>query len=144
MKTRFMVIMAAACLSMAGSAHAWLKDNGNGTISDPLRLGMVWLKNANCFGGQTWSDAVNSAQGLHSGMCGLSDNSKAGQWRLPTKEELQTRIGNWEGFTNVRQYSYWTSTTKGDTAWTINIMFHASRYTNKNDGNYVWLVRPGS
>ncbi len=40
----------------AGGAHAELKDNKNGTITDTAQ-GLVWLKDANCFGGRDWYDA---------------------------------------------------------------------------------------
>src|SRR5690242_11192606 len=82
MKTTIMAVMAAVCLMMAGIAHAELKDNGDGTITDTVR-GLVWLKDANCFDKKTWINAMASATGLHSGQCGLKDGSKAGQWRLP-------------------------------------------------------------
>ena len=32
-------------------------DNGDGTITDNL-TGLMWLKDANCFGSQTWTNAL--------------------------------------------------------------------------------------
>jgi hypothetical protein len=111
-------------------------DNGDGTISDTM-TGLVWLKNAHC--GETvggvavtyvgypvdpnvfgfpWQNAVNWSKALASGNCGLSDLSKAGEWRLPNQNELSSLINRQEalipwltsqGFTNVNQV-YWTST----------------------------------
>lgn len=52
-------------------------DNGNGTITDHL-TGLTWLKNVNCFGDQEWATALNLANNLHSGQCGLTDGSAAG------------------------------------------------------------------
>src|SRR5215475_11535304 len=47
-------------------------DNNNGTITDNL-TGLIWLKNASCFGTQVWDTAITSANGLANGQCGLSD-----------------------------------------------------------------------
>jgi len=62
-------------------------DNGNGTVTDKL-TGLIWLKNANCFGEVNWQTALNNANSLANGHCGLTDNSTAGQWRLPNLAEL--------------------------------------------------------
>ncbi|MFA7404140.1 MAG: DUF1566 domain-containing protein, partial [Pelobacteraceae bacterium] len=66
-------------------------DNNNGTVSDNL-TGMIWLKNPNCFGRQTWVTALNSANTLASGACGLTDGSVAGQWSLPNRRELASKV----------------------------------------------------
>ncbi|MEO5378516.1 MAG: DUF1566 domain-containing protein [Magnetococcus sp. DMHC-6] len=58
-------------------------DNGNGTVTDAA-TGLVLLKNANCFGLLNWNAAMSAAATLASGACGLTDGSKAGDWRLPT------------------------------------------------------------
>ena len=63
-------------------------DNGNGTVTD-ARTGLVWLKNANPCGTKNWYDAVAYCSSLASGQAGLTDGSTAGQWRLPSKEELE-------------------------------------------------------
>ena len=52
-------------------------DNEDGTVTDNL-TGLLWLKNANCFGSTTWSQAVSYCNGLASGSCGLTDDSDAG------------------------------------------------------------------
>ena len=51
---------------------------------------LIWLKNANCFGGQTWANVLTAANSLASPSCGLSDDSVAGAWRLPNVKELQS------------------------------------------------------
>ena len=72
-------------------------DNKDGTVSDRL-TGLVWLKNANCFGMMDWKSARLAAKSLKDGDCGsdldiiLSDGSSAGDWRLPTMGELCTLI----------------------------------------------------
>ena len=69
-------------------------DNGNGTITDNL-TGLAWLKNANCFGLQNWYNAILAANNLANGSsCGLTDGSKAGQWRLPNRIELESLLSS--------------------------------------------------
>lgn len=64
---------------------------GNGTTKDNL-TGLIWLKNANCFGIQAWAGALNSANTLANGLCGLTDGSQAGDWRLPNINELKSLV----------------------------------------------------
>ncbi len=66
-------------------------DNEDGTVTDNL-TGLLWLKDANCFGGRSWANALSDANGLADGGCGLSDGSLAGDWRLPNVKELQSLI----------------------------------------------------
>jgi len=63
-------------------------DCANGTVTDTV-TGLIWLKNAYCFGGLNWPNAGNAATGLQHGECGLTDNSLPGDWRLPTKAEWE-------------------------------------------------------
>ena len=67
------------------------KDKGNGTVTDNLTK-LIWLKNANAFGLRTWEQALSDANTLASGSAGLTDGSKAGDWRLPNVKELQSLI----------------------------------------------------
>lgn len=73
-------------------------DMGDGTVQD-LDTGLVWLKDANAFGGAlSWDDAMDEAAALSDGdLDGLTDGSVDGDWRLPTKQE-------WEEFVD-RSYS---------------------------------------
>jgi len=108
-------------------------DNGDGTVTDEL-TGLLWLKDADCFGLRHWGSAVSAVRALEAGECGLTDSSMAGDWRLPSVKELQSLIaygyhapalanasglGQWrEGdpFSNVRWNTdqihdcYWSST----------------------------------
>jgi len=66
-------------------------DNGNGSVTDNL-TGLIWLKDTNCYDTQTWNAALNDAKILSSGRCGLTDGSKAGDWRLPNVDELESLL----------------------------------------------------
>ena len=96
-------ISAGATVPCAGTGQdgdfkkgvAWpnprFTDNNNGTVTDNL-TGLIWLKNANCFGLRTWTLALIDANTLAAGYCGATDGSTAGQWRLPNVKELQSLI----------------------------------------------------
>jgi hypothetical protein len=136
----------------------------NGTISDNL-TGLAWLQNANCtetVGGigkagglLSWTNALAWTGGLASGQCGLADGSTAGQWRLPTRRELQSMTdesranpavpvghpGN-----NIQNNGYWSSTTYADSpgyAWFISLVDGSVDYDSKTSNRYAWPVRDG-
>jgi hypothetical protein len=139
-------------------------DNSNGTVTDNL-TGLIWLKNANCFGGKDWATALTDCNGLANGTCGLTDGSTAGQWRLPNYFELVSLLdlayygpalsndagtGQWgtgtSSFAGVQSGNYWSSTTNAattDYAWHVllnngNVISDGKSYTH-----YVWPVRGG-
>ena len=154
------------------------EDNNDGTVTD-CRTGLIWLKDANCLetsggiaksgGYLSWADAVTWAVGLGNTICGLSDGSSAGDWRLPTKTEwmamvasarkqlftlpaLTNRAGTakWsEGdpFVAVQSYYYWSATSgASDTsfAWVVYVNNGYAYDRNKTFSNiYVWPVRSG-
>ena len=70
-----------------------------GTVLDTV-TGLVWLATGSCedlpglgaFGVATWSAAVEAVSHLEDGVCGLSDGSQPGDWRLPTPEEWMTTV----------------------------------------------------
>ena len=143
MKMRIMAAMVAMCLMMVGNARAQLRDNGNGTITDTAQ-GVAWLKDASCLGRLDWESARNSASGLHSGMCGLTDKSTAGQWRLPTRGELLARFGNTAGFPFVPPQYYWSSdidTTNVNNAWFVSMYSGRAGTATKIFPQNVWAVR---
>lgn len=130
-------------------------DNTNGTVTDNL-TGLVWLKDADCFGPQTWDNAISRAGDLANGQCGLNDGSKAGQWRLPNREELKSLFNpqqldkaawlNLQGFSKVRSNLYWSST-GSDVTTTIAWFADMSRGGVYSGGTsypyHVWPVRGG-
>ncbi len=104
-------------------------DRGDGTVTDGL-TGLTWLKDASCtdtVGGIArdsglldWPSALAWSNNLAAGQCGLSDNSVAGDWRLPNIVELRSLVDYsrhdpaltaGHPFTNVRPIWYWSSTT---------------------------------
>ena len=136
-------------------------DNANGTVTDRL-TGLIWLKNANCavVSPKTFDDALTSVATLASGACGLSDGSKAGEWRVPNRTELLSLIDRSKSnpallighpFDNVVNDMYRTSTSyaggSGNMAWTVHLGggFANGYYGNgyKNNLISVWPVRAG-
>jgi serine/threonine protein kinase/tetratricopeptide (TPR) repeat protein len=138
-------------------------DNGDGTVTDN-RTGLIWLKNANCFGRQNWETAMQSAAKLADGQCGLTDGSKAGDWRLPTKEEWKAMVDNrytqpalsnaagtdqWkegDAFSGVQSDIYWSSSTNVNAtsnAWYVGLNGGNVSSGTKTFTNYVWPVRGG-
>lgn len=138
-------------------------DNGDGTVMDML-TGLVWLRNANCFALRLWVNALAEANGLASGACGLTDGSVAGDWRLPSVNELQSLISyewyspalsnaagtaRWtegDAFSGVQSSAYWSSSSEAfdpQLAWSVSLgsgfvyaNFKASTFS-------VWPVRAG-
>ncbi len=102
-------VMLALMAALPFSSTALAADNGTITID-----GLVYAKTINCFGRLGWDDAMRNASQLASGSCGLSDGSKAGQWRLPTLNEVIS-AGKMTGFVNNPswpQECFWTAKTE--------------------------------
>ena len=71
--------------------------NSDGTVKDML-TGLIWLRYANCFGTRFWLQALSNCNGLADGQCGLTDDSREGDWRLPNKRELLSLVH--DGYSN--------------------------------------------
>jgi hypothetical protein len=131
-------------------------DNSNGTITDNL-TGLIWLKQASCFGYLQWSAALTAVSTLASGTCGLTDGSTPGQWRLPNLRELQSLLdyGTYgpalptgHPFVSFQASYYWSSTSyalfPADYAWLVNFYDGDVNGTGKSYNGYVIAVRGGS
>ena len=143
-------------------------DNGDGTATD-LLTGLIWLNDAQCLGEKNWADALAAANALADGSCGLSDNSVAGDWRLPNINELRSLIDRSQNSPSLpvdHPFSeipanpgldfirYWSSTTNSapspvspPSAWGIYVnSSHVVAHINKDDTtSHYWLaVRGGT
>ena len=100
-------------------------DNLDDTVTDNL-TGLMWTKDANLAGIKTWGDALTYVNAL--GLAGYND------WRLANVNELESLINaeeasstawlNTQGFTEVQDAIYWSSTTydnNTDNAWVVHI-----------------------
>jgi hypothetical protein len=130
-------------------------DHGDGTVTD-CRTDLLWLKDANCFGAHDWDTAtLNIPDGVIYA-CDVSIG--AGDWRLPTKEELQG-IGTdppttWSGappvdtwtmpgapFTNIEMGGHWSSTEEGaNFAWDTSMINGVTGVERKEVENVAWPV----
>lgn len=134
-------------------------DNDDGTFTDNL-TGLIWLKNANCFGMMSWDDAILAVKSLKSGGCGmnptllLSDRSSTGDWRLPAMDELCTLIdyskrdpalSDGHLFLNIPKGYHWSATTLdsySEMAWIVYIESGTTCYESvHNRAGHVLPVR---
>jgi hypothetical protein len=142
-------------------------NNGNGTVTDHL-TGLVWLYDGKCktfYPGdpkgenyRTWLEAVDSANKLAAGYCGLTDDSKAGDWRLPNLFELHSLIDLGQvdpalpvgcplrdSIASVAYY--WSATTYAantDLGWLVGTYTGIENYGSKSTAYWVRAVRGGN
>jgi hypothetical protein len=141
-------------------------DNANGTLTDTVS-GLVWLKKADCLRGN-WGAALASANALADGQCGLADGSKAGQWRMPNRNEMLSIADRAPTFPIAEYFTgqskggagpvtgpvvfqkfvafdyYWTSTTtaaNSNEAWTIWSCDFGAYNVAKTETRYALAVR---
>ncbi|WP_417911775.1 DUF1566 domain-containing protein [Candidatus Electronema sp. TJ] len=136
---------------------ARFKDNGDGTVSDS-RTGLIWLKNANCtdfFEGEqgggrnsrSWHEARVAASRLADGFCGLQDGSQAGEWRLPTREELlelSKDASSRNVLLDIQSFYYWSSSLGDlypDYAFYVSIVLGIDSYAFQLNSFHVLPVR---
>ena len=147
-------IMYIICEGELSAGGRWC-DNGNGTVTD-MTTGLVWLQDAGCKGPMDWWNSIKDAiENLRVGICGLTDDSEWGDWRLPTRDELDTFANGSEvvredtprGFKGVEGNYYWSSTTDAGNpngAWYLRSDDGNVRYWGKDLPCYVWPVRGGN
>lgn len=79
---------------LAGASQAQNRkylDQKDGTVKD-TQTGLVWLADADCFRPMPWRRARARVARLQDGMCGLTDGSRPGDWRLPTEKEWEMTV----------------------------------------------------
>jgi len=138
-------------------------DNNDGTVKDNL-TGLIWLKDANAFGANTWADALTDCNLLAANGTTLTDGSVAGDWRLPNVMELLSLI-DWryggpalpntagtghhtsgQPFTGVQSDYYWSSTTGAgmvSIARCVSMDFGYMNVYDKTTLRDAWPVRGG-
>lgn len=115
-------------------------DKGDGTVVDTV-TGLIWLKQADCIQ-QDWQEAIAAVNALSSGQCGLSDGSRAGAWRVPTRNEMQSLSDRMEN--NHADFFNHTYVSRAD-----NSVFQTAIFNNFAPFQYYWTstqdaANPGS
>ena len=145
--------------------------NDDGTVTD-TRTGLVWLEDASCAelprtddsGRAYGSTAILAAGDLAAPACGLADGSVAGDWRLPSRAELESVLdlgfarpalsnaagsARWSAgdpFTGVETSYYWSSTPLAEDptyVWCVDLYDGVVFYSYEVNYYYVWPVRDG-
>lgn len=136
------------------SPAARFVDNRDGTVTDKLS-NLTWLKNADCFKARQWEEGLALIKALANGGCGLSDQSKAGEWRLSNIIELQSLLDyGREGFAlprrhpfeNVSNGTYWTSTQSPAApplGWFMTLSIGPTVFDVKVNTFHLWPVKGG-
>ncbi len=128
-----------------GVARSYTRDAGKAVVTDNV-TGLQWQDdNTTTPSTLTWDYAITYCTNLEFG--GFSD------WRLPSKEELETIVdyGKYspsidQTFTNVTSSYYWSSTTDASYtsyAWLVSFNYGYTRNDVKTDSYYVRCVRDG-
>ncbi|HIJ25919.1 MAG: DUF1566 domain-containing protein [Gammaproteobacteria bacterium] len=130
----------------------------SGVIKDNL-TGLVWLKEVDCEvlnpdeAGSAWPVKVEEIQQLESGQCGLNDLSRAGDWRLPNRNELNSLFYLGEKHPilsltgeEVMAKRIWSSTSEqkseGKKAWMADLEQGVMAAVDKiGQKGYLWAVR---
>ncbi|MBP7764463.1 MAG: DUF1566 domain-containing protein [Deltaproteobacteria bacterium] len=140
-KSTAILLTVFFCFLLLASGAASAKDNGDGTVTIN---GLVWLKNSgSCLGSMTWDSAMSGVPYFKSGSCpGLKDNSQAGDWRLPTKDELVAVYSHVGELGTVWKDYHWSSTTAyGTSAYIVNLKNGGVSTFSKTSSQYSIPVR---
>lgn len=137
-------------------------DKGDGTVVDNM-TGLMWLKDADCFGGRiSWTSALAAIKTFNtnpgSRSC-IGYTAIYSDWRMPNVNELmslanfgESSLATWlnsSGFVNVRSSDYHSSTTqaqyrdpfKPEAYYTMFISYPGLREFGKGSIAYTWAVR---
>ena len=130
-------------------------DHGDGTVTDRL-TGLMWMKNANCWGQRTWSDTHARVAALNGGTATCNGYSGTyTDWRVPDRkalfslidrERISPALPSRHPFSSVQSAYYWSSTTRAsltDNAWLVDLYYGGVRSTSKPHSLYGWPVRGG-
>jgi hypothetical protein len=145
-----------------------IASSGTGTVVMDNLTGLIWTANASTPTADTCTGGTLNWQGALDYVSCLNANNYLGytDWRLPNINELQslfhmeytretscsgpcTTNAEWlnsQGFSNVRDNFYWSSTTFNSNstfAWGIDMSFGVASDISKSFSTYAWPVRGG-
>ena len=155
----------------ATAVSARFTRNGDGTVTDN-RTGLIWLQDASCAdlprtdrsGRAYGTTAIAAAADLADSICGLTDGSRAGDWRLPSRAELISLLDlrfsdpalpngagaqKWatdDPFSDVESTYYWSSTPLASDplfVWCVDLADGVVFYAYEVNYYYLWPVRGG-
>jgi hypothetical protein len=135
--------------------------NNDGTVTD-CKTGLIWTRGAHCYLPATWSQAMVNCSTLANGICDLQDGSSAGDWHLPTLEELKTlpdrkytnpalsnakgdgQLVNGDAFGYVQLSYYWSSSQQNaGRSWWVHMGSGLVNNSFVSELFDVWCVRGG-
>ncbi|MBF0212755.1 MAG: DUF1566 domain-containing protein [Magnetococcales bacterium] len=131
-------------------------DNRDGTVRDNLTR-LVWMRNAGCWAGLPWANALSTVAGLNAGTVSCSGYTTGTHtdWRLPQIRELSSLIDaghvsmalpSGHPFSNILLGYYWSATTYASNtgnAWLMSLIDGNVSDDRKTNYYYVWPVRGG-
>jgi len=119
---------------VAVSTTTWA---GGGTVT----LGsLVWLEDAGCMNGLSYSSVQSKVASLKVGQCGLNDGSKAGDWRLPSISELEGIDSYQSKFKNIGSDPYYSNIVDSATGYIVYYFNWHTRGANSFTGKYNALA----
>lgn len=156
-----LVIMLCGLCLQAGFAtgdEPRFRDLGDGTVAD-RETGLVWLRQADALGTNTWEGAIEACAGLKAGGTEeLQGRSRAGTWRLPAAHEILTLtdrglIGSpistnhpFSGLKTQRQATFFWTSSEGyydtGTAFRVEVKGNGGvAISGKREFGRVWPVK---
>lgn len=131
-------------------------DNGDGTVTDNL-TGLMWLKDANCFGEGHWQVAIDMVSDFNTNPDSYNCTDYTANytdWVLPNIIELESLVNleepnpaswlNTQGFSNVQAEKYWSATTNQpnyDFGWNVGMGGYIGYAWKTYYTFHIWPVR---